>query len=119
MLVQSWTVEPIWALTKEENLILVSSALVGTLLLGAVIVARIDRWRKRQMSDDDNAPATELGSFRSMYERGELSKEEYDRVLQRIAARAKGKPTAVPPTPAPPVTEPPEQPNGPPPPASA
>lgn len=109
MLVLLWKLAPIMAITKEERLLLVTCALVGTLLFGAVVVARVDRWRKRQMANDDQAPALELGSFRSMYERGELSKEEYDRILQKIAARAGAKAKA-PPQPAPPMDSAPDQP---------
>jgi hypothetical protein len=113
MLILSWKIEPILALTKEENLLIAVGALTGTLLFGALIISRVDRWRKRQMSDDET-PATELGSFRSMYERGELSKEEYERILQRIATRAGVKPKVVTP-PEPPSTDPaPDQPPSPP-----
>ena len=34
-------------------------------------------------------------SFREMYEHGELSKEEYDRVLRRVAERVGGQPQPV------------------------
>lgn len=113
MLVLLWNVAPLIAITKEEHLLVVTGALVGTLLLGALVISRVDRWRKRQMADDDT-PAIELGSFRSMYERGELSKEEYDRVLQRIATRAGAKAKDAP-KPVPPTTEPPTEPPAPPP----
>jgi hypothetical protein len=32
-----------------------------------------------------------VGSFRDLYERGEISKAEYDRVLRRVAERAGAK----------------------------
>jgi uncharacterized membrane protein len=82
------------ALTKEENLIFAISALAGVLLIGAVIIAKVDRWRKRQMTDSDDTPGY-LGSFREMYEQGEISKEEYDRVLKRMAERALSKQSPV------------------------
>lgn len=89
---------PLFALTKEERLLLWVSVLVGVLLLGAFIIARVDRWRKRQMEakDDETEHVT---SFRELYENGELSKEEYDRVLRRVAERvgAKARPQPVPP----------------------
>jgi hypothetical protein len=84
----------LWALTKEEDLILATGGLVGVLLVGGLIFAKVDRWRKRQMEDRGDEPTGRLGTFREMYERGELSKEEYDRVLLRIAERAKAKATA-------------------------
>jgi hypothetical protein len=91
-------VDPLLALTKEERLILWSGVLLGVLVLGAVVIARLDRWRKRQIEGavDDSDPVM---SFREMYDRGEISKEEYDRVLRRVAERvgAKPKPVPVPP----------------------
>jgi len=96
-----------WALTKEENLILATGALLGVVLVGGVIIAKADRWRKRQMDGREDGTAG-LGSFREMYETGELSKEEYDRVLRRIAERAgvKVKPATPPdPGPTPPTTD--------------
>ena len=96
MIVLGWTF-PILALTKEERLILWVSVLLGVLVVGAMILARVDRWRKRQMEDVDDTPE-HIGSFREMYERGELTKEQYDRVLRRMAERAGGKPKPVPTT---------------------
>ncbi len=108
---------PVFALTKEENLFLWSGVLVGVLLLGAVVMSRLDRWRKRQMAAEDDAPGHVM-SFREMYETGELSKEEYDRVLRRVGERVglKPKPAAAPPAAspqepaAPPATEEPPTP---------
>jgi hypothetical protein len=89
---------PLFALTKEENLFLWSGVLVTVLLLGAYVISRLDRWRKRQMEGEDESPGHVM-SFREMYERGELSKDEYDRVLRRVGERVglKPKPAAVPP----------------------
>jgi hypothetical protein len=90
-------VDPLLALTKQERLILWSGVLLGVLVVGAMFIARLDRWRKRQMEGaGDPDPVM---SFREMYERGEISKQEYDRVLRRVAERvgAKPKPVPVPP----------------------
>jgi hypothetical protein len=93
MIVLGW-LSPVLALSKEERLILWVSVLLGVLVLGGMIIARIDRWRQRQMEDMDDTPE-HVGSFREMYERGELTKEQYDRVLRRMAERAGGKPKPV------------------------
>jgi hypothetical protein len=90
------TLAPLLALTKEERLLLWAGILVGVLLLGAAIIARVDRWRKRQMEPPDDE-SDHLMSFRDMYERGELSKGEYDRVLRRVAERVGAKPKPTPP----------------------
>ncbi|HEX3147697.1 MAG TPA: hypothetical protein VHR66_06410 [Gemmataceae bacterium] len=102
---------PLLALTKEEHLLLWVSVLVGVLLLGAIIIARVDRWRKRQMEPDDDE-ADHVTSFRELYENGELSKEEYDRVLRRVAERVGATPRATvsQPSPSVPQTTPPPNP---------
>lgn len=87
-------VAPLFALTRQENLFLWSGALIGVLLLGAYVISRLDRWRQRQMEGEDDSPGHVM-SFREMYERGELSKEEYDRVLRRVASRAGAHPKPV------------------------
>jgi hypothetical protein len=102
-------VAPLFALTKQENLFLWSGVLIGVLLFGAYIISRLDRWRKRQMEGEDDSPGHVM-SFREMYETGELSKEEYDRVLRRVAKRAGGNPKSGPP----PATSPQEPAAGPP-----
>ena len=113
-------VAPLFALTKQENLFLWSGVLIGVLLFGAWVISRLDRWRNRQMTDQDDSPGHVM-SFREMYESGELSKEEYDRVLRRVADKigARPRPVAPPagpsnqePAPGPPATE--EPPNPPP-----
>lgn len=118
MAVLVWAALLALTLTKEERLLLWVSVLVGVLLVGAWFIARVDRWRKRQMEDADDAP-DQMMSFRALYERGELSKEEYDRVLRRMAERAGAKPKPVPATAAEPpaAPEPPATQEPPPPPA--
>jgi hypothetical protein len=119
MTVLVWAAPLALTLTKEERLFLWVSVLVGVLLIGAAFIARVDRWRKRQMDDAadyEDAP-DQVTSFRALYERGELSKEEYDRVLRRVAERAGAKPKPVPTTARPPAAEPPATQEPPPPPA--
>ena len=107
---------PLLGLTKEERLILWTGVLLGVLVVGAMFIARLDRWRKRQMEGaDDPDPVM---SFRELYERGEISKAEYDRVLRRVAERVGARPKPVPVPPAapqepaagPPATEEPPAP---------
>jgi hypothetical protein len=61
-------------------------ALVAALLIGAIIIALVDRWRKRPLQDRPSAN-DELAEFRSLYERGELSREEYDKIRSRLGER--------------------------------
>jgi hypothetical protein len=101
------------AMTKEERLFLWTGVLLVVIVAGAMVIARVDAWRKRQMEAGDETP-THVGSFRAMFDRGELSREEYDEVLRRMAAKAgaKAKPVV---TPAPaPNPDPPPAAEGPP-----
>lgn len=98
------------ALTKEERLFLWVGILLAVLVVGGMLLSRLDRWRKRQMEETDET-SNHVGSFRALYERGEISKEEYDRVLRRVAERAGAKikpvnkPAIVPQANEPPKTE--------------
>lgn len=78
-------------LLQNTDFLWMTGALVATLLVGALILSRVERWRKRQMSDSAGADIEQLTSFRAMYERGELSKEEYDRIKSKEAQRLRDK----------------------------
>jgi hypothetical protein len=80
----------LFALTKEERLFLWTGVLAVVIIAGALVIARVDRWRKRQMEAGDDSP-THIGSFREMFDRGEISREEYDELLRRMAAKAGAK----------------------------
>jgi hypothetical protein len=60
--------------------------LVGLLLLGALIVAIVSHWRK---SDGRRGPTAdeELAQFRAMYDRGEISKEEFQKLRSVLGGR--------------------------------
>jgi hypothetical protein len=101
---------PTWAtvalaMTKEERLFLWTGVLAVVIIAGALVIARVDRWRKRQMESGDDAP-THIGSFREMFDNGELSREEYDEVLRRMAAKAGAKGKVAAPSPDSPPTSP-------------
>ncbi len=75
---------------KVEFLWLVGG-LVATLLVGAFVISWIERWRKRQLVQTPADEITQLGHFRALYERGELTKEEYDRIKAKEAKRLRDK----------------------------
>jgi hypothetical protein len=102
-------------LSNAEFLWLVG-ALVATLLVGALVLSWVERWRKRQLSDSPVSEVEQMGMYRQMYERGELSKEEYDRIkakeAKRLRSKLTAKPAAAPPAAKPTtVQEPPAQPS--------
>jgi hypothetical protein len=62
--------------------------LIGVLLLAALVIYFVDRWRKRATAAEDDASSNDqLSQFRSLYERGEMSQEEYDRVRALLAGQ--------------------------------
>src|SRR5262249_2523512 len=101
--------------------------IAGALGAAAVIIAFLSRWRKRTRTDDRITASDQLAQYRALYERGESSQEEYDKLrpvlggeLRRLAGRrGSGEPgPAAPPravTPAPPPEPPRPTEPGPPP----
>src|SRR5271154_1695457 len=72
----------------DPQLLWAMVALVATLLLGAVIFAWLDRWRKRG-DRDTLTPVDQLTAFRQSYERGELSQQEYERIRAKLAPKVR------------------------------
>src|SRR5205807_2092457 len=66
-----------------------SLALIAALLLLALVVALIDRWRKPRSPAERLTTQDQLAHFRTLYERGELSPEEYGRIHGVLAERLK------------------------------
>jgi Short C-terminal domain len=62
--------------------------LAGVLLLGAVAITAVDRWRKR-MTAASGEDAGELSSYRAMYESGEITEAEYAELRRRLAEKVK------------------------------
>ena len=98
--------------------------IAGALLVGAVIIALVNRWRKNA-NDSRYGPSDQMAHFRSLYEKGQITQEEFDslrRVLGgelRRAARAKpADASRTPPSgpDSPPAAQQPAPPNGTPPP---
>jgi hypothetical protein len=103
MVMMLWATGPLWALTKEESLLTWTGLLASAIIVCAMFIARMERWRKRQMEIEDDNPR-HFGSFREMYDNGAITKTEYDRVMRRIADKAeKARPDPVAPEAAPPT----------------
>lgn len=77
------------SLLDKPDFIYASVGLAGALLFGAVAVYAVDRWRKRATIAAHGESGSELTSFRTMYERGEITDEEYARLRQKVATRVK------------------------------
>ena len=68
--------------------------LIGALLGGAVVIYVTDVWRKKQVASPREGVES-LSMYRSLYERGELSKPEYRVIRNRLAKQLKGEPAAL------------------------
>jgi hypothetical protein len=87
---------PVWAATPAllardldyTQLAWASLGLLVVLLGGALVIAWVDRWRKRQPPKGPSA-REQLAHFRSLYDQGELSKEEFERIRGLLMERAK------------------------------
>jgi len=109
-----------WAATgfvgaaTKTDLFLTTLALAAALLLAAVIIKLVDRWRKRQSDDDVVSSEDQLAHFQQLHWRGELSKEEFERIQSLLGERmrqeqAQANPAAPPPSEGPPrPPDPPE-----------
>ncbi len=67
----------------DARLLWAGVALVAALVVGAVVIYLLDRWR-RQPDVSTWDPNDELARFRQLYEAGELSQAEFDRIKARL-----------------------------------
>lgn len=93
--------KPVGSPFDRPEIIWGSVGLAAALLVGAVAIYLVDKWRKRELLRD-HEEALELTDFRGMFERGEITKPEYDKLRQKVADRAKGASTPPPTASAPP-----------------
>lgn len=62
--------------------------LIGILLLAALVIYLVDRWRKRAAAARDAAASgDQLSHFRSLYERGEMTQKEFEQVKALLAGQ--------------------------------
>ena len=66
---------PMW----DPRLFWLTLALVAVILIGALLVAWLDRWRKRSGSERLSAN-DQLANFRALYEKGQLGEAEFERI---------------------------------------
>jgi hypothetical protein len=60
--------------------------LTAVVLVAAAVIMFVGRWAKQPRSVS-NSSGEELASFRVLYERGEFSQEEYDRIRSRLSQK--------------------------------
>lgn len=88
----------LWGADWRPPMLTAGLYLAVVLLAAAVILAWLQRWRRRS-ADDRLGPADQLAQFRSLYEQGLLSQEEFERLRNLLGGeirRELGVPAAVP-----------------------
>jgi hypothetical protein len=80
----AWAANP--KLFQSVEFLVTIGLLVLILLGGAVVLYITDVWRRKQLAPDRES-ADALTSYRTMFERGEITEAEYVAVRNRIAAQ--------------------------------
>jgi hypothetical protein len=63
--------------------LVVAAAFVAVLVLGVIVISLLGRWRK-QAAPAVFDPNEQLAQFQKLYDQGELSQEEFDRIRERL-----------------------------------
>ncbi len=83
-MLDSWMVAGIdswWdSVSPRTKYVLTFILLVVVLLLGALVVALVTRWRRQTDTCERLSANEQLAHFRSLYEQGVLSPEEFERL---------------------------------------
>jgi hypothetical protein len=85
------------------RLLVAGLCLAAALLVGALVIALVSRWRRRSEAKDDLSPSAQLAHFRSLYEAGTISRDEFNRLRTLLSGQmreTRGVPAPVPETPA-------------------
>ncbi len=75
------------SLSGHGRLLLSSLAFVAALLAGAMVIYLTDRWRRRPGPNGECDANEQMSTFRELYERGELTQEEFDRIRNKLTGR--------------------------------
>jgi hypothetical protein len=70
----------------DDPLLLTSLTLVATLVVGGVVFALVTRLKKKKTKEQPVA-GDQLSHFRSLYDQGQLSREEFDRIRAKLGAK--------------------------------
>src|SRR5437763_900613 len=95
----------------DPSVLLPGLYLAGALLLGAAVIALVGRWRRRA-EPDSPGPSEQLAHFRSLYERGTISQEEFDRLRALLGGQLRESLDVPPPATRPAGPEKPDSPPG-------
>ena len=99
-------------LALDFSILIPGVCLAGALLVGALVLALVRRWRVGGEGQGPDA-SDQLAHFRTLYEQGAISEEEYKRLRAVLGVELRQM-IDLPPRPAPPGPVPPEaEPRGP------
>ena len=74
---------------QSPNFVIALVVLVACLFVGAAVIHFVDRWRKRGQAHSRFAATLQLSDYREMYENGEITQGEYEKIRNRLANRMK------------------------------
>jgi hypothetical protein len=81
----------------SPRVIITSLYLVGALLVGAIVIAAVSRWRRRG-GREVLTPGEQLTRFRTLYEQGAISAEEFGRLRSMLTGQVHPIPTSAKPS---------------------
>ncbi|MEO2091093.1 MAG: hypothetical protein ABGY75_16615 [Gemmataceae bacterium] len=94
--------EKVRRISQNDDFVIYSLILVGVLLAAAVVFYFLERWRRSNpKGESDREASMSLSSFREMYESGEITEGEYQRLKEKMASKIKGTPAPATPPPPP------------------
>src|SRR3954465_14092164 len=79
---------PVAAAPDLSQLHWATGILMAALLLGAIVIALVGRWRRRGGSG--SSASDQLAEFRELYDEGVISKEEFRRRRARLGGQIRG-----------------------------
>jgi hypothetical protein len=72
---------------RGMRLLVTGLCLAAALLVAAAVIAVVRRWWQRRNATEDLSPSAQLAHFRSLYETGAISQEEFERLRTLLGGR--------------------------------
>jgi len=72
---------------RGMQLLVTGLCLAAALIVAAGVIALVRRWWQRRNATEDLSPSAQLAQFRSLYEAGTISQEEFERLRALLGGR--------------------------------
>ena len=72
-------------LLENSDFLLTLGLLLAVILGGGFALLWLDRWRKKQATRDQTRSVDALSAYRDLYDRGEISRAEYETIRGQLA----------------------------------